>query len=275
MDIVTSASIFPAQNELNEADQFVVFFGEKLATQQDKFLWNVDEISHLLGGGDRLIFIDAATDGSYYLLQVEEDPSLFLAAELKSLRSLLFSQNELAFTIAGKAAQLIDWYSSHRFCGTCGTETSNHPEQRAVVCRSCRRHYFPRINPCAIMLIVDGDKILLARSARFKSNFFSCLAGFMEVGETAEETVAREVREEVGLEIENIRYLKSQSWPFPSQLMLGFIADYKSGDIVPQLDEIAEADWYHVDDLPTVPSAAISVAGELIEYYVQQVRGRN
>ncbi|MFT7015569.1 MAG: NAD+ diphosphatase [Pseudohongiellaceae bacterium] len=125
------------------------------------------------------------------------------------------------------------------------------------------------------MLIVDGDKILLARSARFKSNFFSCLAGFMEVGETAEETVAREVKEEVGLEIENIRYLKSQSWPFPSQLMLGFIADYKSGDIVPEPGEIEEANWYHVDDLPAVPSPSISVAGELIQYYVQQVRGQN
>lgn len=275
MDVMTAANIFPAQNELSETDQFVVFFGEKLAIRQIKFLWNIDEIAHLLGGGDKLIFIDASADGSYYLLQVDNDPAPSLGADLKSLRSLLFSQSELAFTLAGKAAQLIDWYGSHRFCGACGTQTANHPEQRAVICNSCKRHYFPRINPCAIMLIVDGDKILLARSARFKSDFFSCLAGFMEVGETAEETVAREVREEVGLEIENIRYLKSQSWPFPSQLMLGFIADYKSGDIVPEPGEIAEANWYHVDDLPTVPSPAISVAGELIQYYVQQVRGQN
>jgi NAD+ diphosphatase len=274
MDVMTTANIFPAQNELSETDQFVVFFGEKLATRQTKFLWNLSEITHLLNGADILIFIDVSANGSYYLLRVDEDPAPTLGAGLQSLRSLLFSQGELAFTLAGKAAQLIDWYGSHLFCGTCGAPTSNHPEQRAVICHSCKRHYFPRINPCAIMLIVDGDKILLARSARFKSNFFSCLAGFMEVGETAEETVAREVREEVGLEIENIRYLKSQSWPFPSQLMLGFIADYKSGDIVPEPGEIEEANWYHVDDLPVVPSAGISVAGELIQYYVQQVRGQ-
>jgi|TARA_B110000208_G_scaffold43132_1_gene57069 NAD+ diphosphatase len=275
MDVMTAANIFPARNELTETDQFIVFFGERLATRQTKFLWNLSEINHLLGGDDKLIFIDVSAEGSYYLLQVDEDPAGSLGADLQSLRSLLFSQSELAFTLAGKAAQLIDWYGSHRFCGACGTETSNHPEQRAVICHSCKKHYFPRINPCAIMLIVDGDKILLARSARFKSNFFSCLAGFMEVGETAEETVAREVREEVGLEIENIRYLKSQSWPFPSQLMLGFIADYKSGDIVPEPGEIEEANWYHVDELPVVPSPGISVAGELIQYYVQQVRGQS
>lgn len=273
MDLMAAANIFPATNELSDGDEFIVFFNDRLATQKTKFLWKLSEILHLFSGNDNLIYIDAASDGSYYLLQVKEDPAQALDADLQSLRSLLFSQSELAFTLAGKAAQLIDWYGSHRFCGVCGSKTTDHPEQRAVVCESCHRHFFPRINPCAIMLIVDGDRILLARSARFKSNFFSCLAGFMEVGETAEETVAREVKEEVGLEIENIRYLKSQSWPFPSQLMLGFIADYKSGEIVPEPGEIEEANWYHVDDLPNVPAPGISVAGELIQYYVKQVKG--
>ena len=123
------------------------------------------------------------------------------------------------------------------------------------------------------MLVVQGDKILLARSARFKSGFYSCLAGFIEVGETPEQTVAREIREEVGIEVENIRYSKSQSWPFPSQLMLGFYADYKSGEIVPEEEEIAEAAWYQINQLPVVPSASISVAGQLIQDYVSWRKG--
>ncbi|MFK7862902.1 MAG: NAD(+) diphosphatase [Pseudohongiellaceae bacterium] len=274
MDIMLTKTIFPGTQDLTKDDRFVVFFGDRLATRNNEFIWCLDDVESIISDRDDLIYIDEAGAASYYLLQVKTDPSEFLAASLQSLRSLLFSQSELAFTIAGKAAQLIDWYNSHRYCGACGTETKNHSEQRAVICESCKRHYFPRINPCAIMLVVDGDHILLARSARFKSNFFSCLAGFMEVGETAEETVAREVKEEVGVEIENIRYLKSQSWPFPSQLMLGFIADYKSGEIIPEPGEIEEANWYHVNDLPNVPAPGISVAGELIQHYVKQVRGQ-
>ena len=122
------------------------------------------------------------------------------------------------------------------------------------------------------MLVTRGREILLARSARYRTGFYSCLAGFIEVCESAEDTGHREVKEEAGVEVENIRYVKSQAWPFPSQLMLGFHADYQSGEIVPEPGEIEEANFYDVDDLPTVPSAEISVAGELIKMYVEQVR---
>ena len=111
----------------------------------------------------------------------------------------------------------------------------------------------------------------MARSARFKTGFFSCLAGFIEVGETAEETVSREIKEEVGLKVENIRYIKSQSWPFPSQLMLGYHADYREGDITPDPTEIEEADWFDVNNLPATPSPSVSVAGELIQIYTDLV----
>jgi NAD+ diphosphatase len=123
--------------------------------------------------------------------------------------------------------------------------------------------------------VVRGEQLLLARSSRFKTGFFSCLAGFVEIGETPEETVLREVKEEVGLEVENIRYIKSQSWPFPSQLMLGYIADYKSGEVIPEPEEIAEADWYSIEQLPSVPSAEISVAGELIQLFIDEVSSRS
>jgi len=119
-------------------------------------------------------------------------------------------------------------------------------------------------------LVSRDSEILLARSSRFKSGFYSCLAGFIEAGETPEQCVAREVKEEVNLEVENIRYIKSQSWPFPSQLMLGFIADYKEGEILPDKSEIEEAAWYPIDDLPNVPKASITIAGELIDYYCDE-----
>jgi NAD+ diphosphatase len=270
---MTSSLIFPLENQLIETDELVVFFEDKILVQCSTFLWTAAGVATLSASSNRIIYIDTLLGKRYYLMKVSENPLDKIEGELKSLRSLLFSNDELAFAIAGKAAQLGDWYKNHRFCGSCGAPTKDHANHRAVSCTSCQAQFFPRINPCAIMLVVNGDKILLARSARFKSNFFSCLAGFIEVGESAEETVCREVREEVGIEVENIRYLKSQSWPFPSQLMLAFIVDYKSGDIVLEPEEIAEANWYHVNDLPVVPSAAISVAGELIQHYVNQVNG--
>jgi NAD+ diphosphatase len=265
--------IFPLENQLGETDELVVFFEDRVLVQANVFLWTVAGVSTLSASTNSIIYIDTLLGKRYYLMKVSENPLDKVEGELKSLRSLLFSNDELAFSIVGKAAQLGDWYRSHRFCGSCGAPTVDHENHRALICSSCQMQFFPRINPCAIMLVVNGDNILLARSARFKSTFFSCLAGFIEVGETAEETVCREVREEVGIEVENIRYLKSQSWPFPSQLMLAFIVDYKSGDIVLEAEEIAEANWYHVNDLPTVPSPAISVAGELIQHYVNQVNG--
>lgn len=271
---MNQAIIFPAHHELADSDAVIVFYNDRIVVQDGKTYLSASDVSFLLAPESDIVFIDTLDGKHYFLLKVKEDPTQFIQGELRSLRSLLLSNDPLFFAIAGKAAQLVDWYQSHQFCGACGERTIHHANQRAVCCSSCKRQYFPRINPCSIMLVVDGDRMLLARSSRFKSNFYSCLAGFMEVGETAEETVAREVREEVGLEVENIRYLKSQSWPFPSQLMLGFIADYKSGEIVLQQEEIAEANWYHVNDLPTVPSADVSVAGELIQHYVNQVNGR-
>ena len=141
--------------------------------------------------------------------------------------------------------------------------------RRTTRCTACGKEYYPRINPCIIVLITRGDKILLARSSRRGTDFYSCLAGFIEPGESAEQAVRREVFEEVGLQVTNIRYTGSQPWPFPSQLMLGFYADYLDGEINPDPEEIADADWYAVDQLPKVPSPRISIAGQLIETYVE------
>lgn len=236
----------------------------------DGFLWSLSELESILATDVEIMLIDNQGGAPVLAINTRSDVSNLLDAEKRSLRSLLASPDARAISMAGKANQVLEWYASHRFCGACGSPTDHHASQRVLVCANCEQQFFPRINPCAIMLVVRGEELLLARNARFKSGYYSCLAGFIEIGETPEQTVAREVKEEVGIEVENIRYARSQSWPFPSQLMLGFYADYKSGEIVPEPEEIEIADWFRFDRLPPVPSASISVAGALIEDYVSQ-----
>ncbi len=268
---MTRRGYFLQTDQLRDSDHFVLFHDNDVLVRGEQFVWHLDQLNPKLLGDSPMFLIE---DEASAFVAVHATSSLVtqLEAENRSLRSLLFSEGDHAFSIVGKANQILDWYTTHRFCGRCGTPTQHHSSERAVFCPSCKSHYYPRINPCAIVLVVRGRQVLLARSARFRSGFFSCLAGFIEVGESAEDTVLREVKEEVGILVNNIRYLKSQSWPFPSQLMLGFIADYQSGEIVPEPGEIEEAGWYDIDNLPNVPIPGISVAGELIEHYVAQAR---
>lgn len=186
------------------------------------------------------------------------------------LRRLLGQVDDALFGLAGRASQILEWERSHRFCGRCGTATVAHPQgERARVCPACSFTSYPRINPCVIVAVTRGDDILLARSQRFNRPMFSTLAGFIEAGETAEETLLREVQEEVGVKVRNPRYFGSQSWPFPGNLMLGFHAEYESGDILLQEEEIAEAAFYRFDALPMIPPPG-SIAHALIQHFVRQ-----
>jgi NAD+ diphosphatase len=205
-------------------------------------------------------------------VHVEKEIISAVDAQLVPLRNLLIESDIDRFRYPGLGNQLLNWYASHRFCGTCGTATIPHEKERAMVCANCKMSYYPRINPCVIVLITKGEQFLLASHARYRTKFFSCLAGFIEVGETPEQCVHREVKEEVGIEVDNVRYIQSQSWPFPSQLMLGYFADYKSGEVQPDHNEIDEAHWFTPDNIPSVPSAKISVAGELIRIHLQKYR---
>ncbi len=170
-----------------------------------------------------------------------------------TLRALLAEGPDGLAQAAGRAAQLLDWEATHRFCGRCGTANERSPRELVRVCPSCGTTTYPRISPAVIMAVRRGDEVLLARRAGMARPFWSVLAGFVEPGETLEQAVAREVAEEAGIEVEDIRYAGSQPWPFPSQLMIGFTASYAGGELRIDETELAEAGWFGADDLPEIP----------------------
>ena len=180
------------------------------------------------------------------------------------LRPIFQLAGEAVFTLLGRAAQLLDWQKNHRYCGRCAEPTEKLSDEFCMRCPACASVAYPRISPAVMVLIRRGDELLLARSPHFRPGMFSALAGFVEVGESLEQCAEREVFEEVGLKITNLRYFKSQPWPFPDSLMFAFFADYHSGDIVCEPGEIEAAAWYHFDALPDLP-AQESIARRLID----------
>ncbi len=206
---------------------------------------------------------------AHYVVRAIEPTEVPAGYLLTPLRQIMTQLSMPQFELISRALQLIEWQKNHRFCSHCGTPTVRHAQgEFAQICPNCNYTAYPRVNPCIIVAITKGDQILLARSHRFANGMFSLVAGFVEVGETLEQAVAREVKEEVGLEITNIRYVSSQPWPFPTNIMLGFTADYAGGELVLQEDEIAEAAFYPFDQLPLIPPKG-SIAHSLIQLATQ------
>lgn len=193
-----------------------------------------------------------------------------------SARTLL-AQDEQLFQLAARALQVALFLQTHRFCGQCGSAMHLVNWELAALCSKCGHRCYPRIAPCVLVGITRPGQILLARSTRHKPGFFSILAGFVESAETLEQAAAREVKEEVGVEIKNLCYVGSQPWPFPHSLMTGFTADYQQGDIICQPNEIAEAAWFDLVDLPEVPPAE-TLSGRIInllqQRHLQQKKGQ-
>ncbi|MEO0541515.1 MAG: NAD(+) diphosphatase [Cyanobacteria bacterium P01_A01_bin.105] len=202
-----------------------------------------------------------------YAAELSPDLTLPPGLELVPLRELHGQLEEPLFALAGLAVQLVDWDRTHQYCGSCATPMEQSRHERVKRCPRCGLRQYPRLSPAVIMLVSRGPEILLARAPRFRPGMYSVLAGFVEPGESLEETVAREVREEVGIEIQDIRYFGSQPWPFPNSLMVGFTARYASGNIVIDPTEIETADWFTKDSLPPGPGK-LSIARKLIDWFI-------
>lgn len=189
---------------------------------------------------------------------------------LVPLRGLHGRVEDARWTLAGRAVQLVEWDRNHRHCGRCASLTEAVPGERARRCRECGLLAFPRLAPAVIVLIErDDGAALLARGRNFPVPMYSCLAGFVEPGETLEEAVEREVLEEVGVEVTDVRYVASQPWPFPHSLMVGFEATWESGEIAVDGDEIVDAGWFTPEDLPMIPPA-MSIARTLIDGWIER-----
>ena len=201
---------------------------------------------------------------------IAADPPPPTGWRLAGLRSLFFALPEPVLATAARASQIVEWDRSHRFCGVCGTATHDKPGDRAKECPACGHTAFPRVSPAMMVLVTRGRDVLLARANRFPVAMYSALAGFVEPGETIEDCIHREVREEVGIAVEGLTYFGSQSWSFPHSLMIAFTAEYAGGDLAPDGAEIADAQWFAPEAVPKLPPS-VSIARRLIDTTVARL----
>ncbi len=261
-------------------------FPKELAAASLCFVWRDDKILAHNGDPPTLpTFFDVITlgiDGARHYLgryQGIDCIALRVGAEFpepegwqwRGLRSLFLQIPDPLLALAGRSSQVAEWDRSHRYCGRCGTPTLDKPDERAKQCPACGYVVYPRVSPAMMVLVTRGRELLLARANRFPNAMYSALAGFVELGESIEDCIHREVREEVGVEVDNLVYFASQSWPFPHSLMIAFNAEYAGGDMRPCDAEIADAKWFSLDALPQLPSP-ISISRKLIEATVARLR---
>jgi NAD+ diphosphatase len=261
----------------NTAARAVAWFGFR----GDRLLVRLEQESAHLPEWDTLAALGAAEDASHYLgrlgdvdcyaVELGEQAEPGEGLGLEGLRALFGRLADPHFSVAGRASQILEWDRTHRFCGRCGEPTVRAAAERAKQCPRCGLLSFPRLSPAVIMRVERDDQILLGRNRGFITGVYSVLAGFVESGESLEEAVAREVAEEAGIQVTDIRYFGSQSWPFPHQMMIGFVARHAGGEIQIDPQELEDAQWFSRDNLPRLPSK-MSISRRLIDDWLN--RGR-
>jgi NAD+ diphosphatase len=237
------------------------FVGDSLVVREEDGELNLPD-QHALPFADRIFF--GVADGRDCVaidLGGTDSPGGFDALDLFALHGKV--DDEL-WGLAGRAVQLVNWDRNHRFCGRCGEPTDRAADERSRTCTSCRLPAYPRLAPAVITLVERGDELLLARNVQFPEGMYSALAGFVEPGESLEEAVQREILEEVGIEVDDVRYFGSQPWPFPNSLMIGFTARHAGGELRIDERELADAQFFRKDTLPLIPPP-LSIARQLID----------
>lgn len=226
----------------------------------------VSDFSELALTARRTNYLGNLDGERVYAVELDEDVHPPEGLSFRGLRGLYGLVDEQLFDLAGRAWQITEWDRTHQFCGRCGAPTEPSPSERAKRCPACGLLSFPRLSPAVIVLVENGDNVLLARHTRTTDGTYALLAGFVEPGEPLEEAVRREIREEAGIEVDRITYFGSQPWPFPHSLMIGFMAHYAGGEITVDGIEIADARWFNAHAMPKVP-IKLSIARKLIDAY--------
>jgi NAD+ diphosphatase len=216
---------------------------------------DLEGVRHYIG---RLEGVDCVS------VRVAPDASEAAGWKWSGLRALFLRLPDPLLAVAGRGFQIAEWDRSHQYCGRCGTRTRERTNERAKECPACGHVVFPRVSPAMMVLVTRGRELLLARANRFPQAMYSALAGFVEPGESIEDCIHREVREEVGIEVDELRYFASQSWAFPHSLMIAYTAEYAGGQMRPCDEEIADARWFSLDALPQLPSP-VSISRKLID----------
>jgi NAD+ diphosphatase len=214
-----------------------------------------------------LIYLGKYEEKDCYAGELEEKSKLknnIIACKLRKSYNLIGGE---FFQVAGYAFQIINWHKNSIYCGRCGSKVKDMKEEQAKICPKCNLINYPVICPAVIVAVIKDDKILLASAKRFAKNLYSVLAGFVEVGENLEKCVLRELKEEVGIEVKNIKYFGSQPWPFPNSLMVAFTAEYSKGEISTDKKEILDAGWFKSNELPLIPEKP-SIAKDLIDWFI-------
>lgn len=229
------------------------------------------DMAYLGGRLEGRLYIGSLDGHSCYTARYPEDAAIPEGFELLGLRQLYGQVEESVLKAAFRAVQIVAWDETHRFCGACGEATEKKPDEHGKVCPKCGQIFYPRLSPAVIVAVTKGDKLLLARNRNFVSGFYSVLAGFVEAGETLEECIKREIREEAGIEVKNIKYFGSQPWPFPNSLMLAFTAEHESGELQIDGNELAEAGWFSVEEIPNIPGK-LSISRKLIDWFIEKYK---
>ena len=216
----------------------------------------------------RLLHVGQLGNDPCFSARLDSENSVPGGYAFQGMRTLFSRLDDLSYGIACRAMQLVQWDLDHLFCSRCGHPAAGRNEEGAQICRSCGYVNFPRISPAVIVAVSRDHRILLAHSGRFVNNMYSVIAGYVEMGESLEECVEREVKEETGIGIKNIRYFGSQYWAYSGALMVGFTADYDSGEIRLDDAEVEDAGWFAADALPMLPGK-LSIARELIDWFVE------
>ena len=258
-----------------EDSRFIIFCDSKILYDQSENNYSfAPKDLNLKNHTKPYLSIALIDDCYFYVLNVNKDENilgLFMNPESTNfvdLRQILSFLDQSSFLLASRASILQTWITSNGFCSICGKSNVYNDIEGAFGCECNSSPKYPTISPCIITLVHDEDQILLGRSKFFPANMYSTLAGFIEAGENAEEALIREVKEEVNVEVSDIKYYSSQSWPFPAQLMLGYFCRYTTGKIALNDNELEDARWFNINELPIIPPDA-SISGQLIRSYIE------